>query len=595
MNARFMYRTLVLGLMVKGFTLVCGLWLSGAGVTAVAQKADSFDSVVRQVDSEISVVDAMLARKSEMGIRQESELLCRKAEIYARQQYFSTAISLYEQAVELLESVPGTEEEQMAILGKQSKLYMSYEDYGEGMECLYQLLRLAEGHYPEKEVEAYVGLANYAMLLENRRLAHDYLGSASSLIGRLSQDFQQTESYAALRYSLHNAYAGFYERENIDSAFWHLDQAERYADRNLDKMCILYQNRAVLYGYLKDYSMSEAFFKKAMLLMEDEIQKQYVASNIAELERLKGNLQESLALYSDILKNTNEKTPDRLKIGTCIAMADLYAKEGDSAKAYSLLSQARALSSSGFWSGDEEKILGLQRDFERFRTENAKRLYEYQSEVTQLQLSRKNILIALFSVVLLFCVLLAVSLYRRFQKQRERTRQLSTLLKQTITKDEEALQSLQEQTEKKNRELMANFMSMAKTADTIAGIMSQIEELKKKVKDEDTRKMLSSIENQARSWDWGEHQWAAFKLYFEQVHPAFFSNLNKAYPTLTPGENRICAFIVMNLTTKDIATLLNRSSRTIDTIKFRIRKKLDIPKDVSTLSFLLPFTQANKA
>lgn len=60
---------------------------------------------------------------------------------------------------------------------------------------------------------------------------------------------------------------------------------------------------------------------------------------------------------------------------------------------------------------------------------------------------------------------------------------------------------------------------------------------------------------------------------------------------MTAGENRICAFIVMNLNTKDIAALLNRSPRTIDTIKFRIRRKMGIPKEVSTLSFLLPFTQ----
>ena len=174
---------------------------------------------------------------------------------------------------------------------------------------------------------------------------------------------------------------------------------------------------------------------------------------------------------------------------------------------------------------------------------------------------------------------------------RVRSRQLSELLERKISEDQDALQALQGQTEKKDRELLSNTISLAKANDTISSILSSVESLQKQSSDAKESELLSHIAAQIRTLDWGENQWAAFKLYFEQVHPAFFSKLNKAYPTLTAGENRICAFIVMNLNTKDIAALLNRSPRTIDTIKFRIRRKMGIPKEVSTLSFLLPFTQ----
>lgn len=88
-----------------------------------------------------------------------------------------------------------------------------------------------------------------------------------------------------------------------------------------------------------------------------------------------------------------------------------------------------------------------------------------------------------------------------------------------------------------------------------------------------------------------ERGWNDFKLYFEQIHPSVFSRLNKAYPKLTAGENRLCAFLIMNLTTKEISALTNRSVRTVETAKFRLRKKLDIPKDTNILAFLWQFTE----
>ncbi len=80
--------------------------------------------------------------------------------------------------------------------------------------------------------------------------------------------------------------------------------------------------------------------------------------------------------------------------------------------------------------------------------------------------------------------------------------------------------------------------------------------------------------------------WELFTISFEKVHPDFFRSLYYRHPYLSPGESRMCAFIIMNMSTKEIASLTNRSVRTIDSIKYRLHKRLGLDSGTSTESYL---------
>lgn len=73
-----------------------------------------------------------------------------------------------------------------------------------------------------------------------------------------------------------------------------------------------------------------------------------------------------------------------------------------------------------------------------------------------------------------------------------------------------------------------------------------------------------------------ENLWKMFSYSFGQINQKFFDNLHKLHPSLTPSETRMCAFILTGLTVKEIAILTNRSSRTIESIRYTLRKKLGI-------------------
>lgn len=74
--------------------------------------------------------------------------------------------------------------------------------------------------------------------------------------------------------------------------------------------------------------------------------------------------------------------------------------------------------------------------------------------------------------------------------------------------------------------------------------------------------------------------------HFDEAHPDFLKKLTKDYPGLTPMEMKICTLLKIGLSTKEIADILFTSTRTVDTHRFRIRKKLQLSEYDNLSSFL---------
>ncbi len=94
--------------------------------------------------------------------------------------------------------------------------------------------------------------------------------------------------------------------------------------------------------------------------------------------------------------------------------------------------------------------------------------------------------------------------------------------------------------------------------------------------------IVADIKKSLRVLDGQENVWEMFKVYFEEVNQRFFDNLFKVCPELTNAEVRMCAYMLTGMTTKEIASVTNRSVRTVDCIKYNIRRKLNISEPTET-------------
>ncbi len=85
----------------------------------------------------------------------------------------------------------------------------------------------------------------------------------------------------------------------------------------------------------------------------------------------------------------------------------------------------------------------------------------------------------------------------------------------------------------------------------------------------------------------GEHMWNEFEVCFERVHNNFYNKLIDKIPDISLREKRLCAFLTMNMSTKEISAITFQSPNSIDVAKHRLRKKLGINSDDDFANFLI--------
>jgi len=86
-----------------------------------------------------------------------------------------------------------------------------------------------------------------------------------------------------------------------------------------------------------------------------------------------------------------------------------------------------------------------------------------------------------------------------------------------------------------------------------------------------------------------DHDWAIFEESFNRVHDDFFKRLMQQFPELTPGDLRLAAYLKMNLSSKEIAPLLNISVRGVENKRYRLRKKLGLSEEANLAEFILGY------
>ncbi len=145
---------------------------------------------------------------------------------------------------------------------------------------------------------------------------------------------------------------------------------------------------------------------------------------------------------------------------------------------------------------------------------------------------------------------------------------------------------LEQDLKSKNRDIAAITLQMVSKNDLLLEVQETLQSAIK-TKDSDAlkpflRKLAHKIETHLSNTS----DWETFEAHFDLIHSDFFKKLKGIYPTLTIPELKMCAFIKMGLSTKEIAQRLNLSMRGTETSRFRLRKKLDITEGQSFQAFM---------
>jgi DNA-binding CsgD family transcriptional regulator len=97
--------------------------------------------------------------------------------------------------------------------------------------------------------------------------------------------------------------------------------------------------------------------------------------------------------------------------------------------------------------------------------------------------------------------------------------------------------------------------------------------------------LIQMIDNQMEA----DVYWEQFEYNFDQVYMNLLTRLKTQYPDLTRTNLKLCAYLRLNMSSKEIATLMNITSSGIDKARNRLRKKLDIQPSHDLSDFLMKF------
>ena len=144
---------------------------------------------------------------------------------------------------------------------------------------------------------------------------------------------------------------------------------------------------------------------------------------------------------------------------------------------------------------------------------------------------------------------------------------------------------LMEDLDYKNKELTDNVRYMLEKNDIINMASEKLNRIKSQFKPEN-RAILNEVIMELQSAT-DNDIWEDFEIRFNQVHSNFYKNLRNDFPNLSPSELKLAAFLKLNMTTKEIATILHQSIKSIETSRNRLRKKLNIVNtNISLFDFL---------
>jgi DNA-binding CsgD family transcriptional regulator len=127
-------------------------------------------------------------------------------------------------------------------------------------------------------------------------------------------------------------------------------------------------------------------------------------------------------------------------------------------------------------------------------------------------------------------------------------------------------------------------MYTAKKVGMITNIAKELQKSKPDFKSEN-RDIIDNVIRQLENAS-SEESWKEFEVRFQDVHIEFYDNLNKALPDLTPNEKKLCAFLKLNMTTKDISAITHQSVKSITMARYRLRQKLNLERDENLIAFL---------
>ncbi len=478
---------------------------------------------------------------------------------------FSKALELSDKTIALAKEINNGAMLSDAIQRK-STIYLDKGEYKSATEELIRALGVLDTLKEEKPIKkaiVEVGIGRTEILGENYPASLPYLKKGLEIFKEYEDDKWQAITYIELG-------SAYYHLKNYDLSLENYNRSLEISKRrkweNFEAANVA--NIGAIFMEQKDYKKALQYFFRSneISIKHGSINNQIINYNdIASTYYLMSNYPKALENYNYAVQLADSiQSIDNLS-DALAERGDTYEKMGNLQRAISDFKASKTLKDSIFTENKFRQIEELKTQYETEKREQQIVLQKKEITVLEQEASISSLQRILLGIGLLLSL---IGLYAIRQKMKR-----NRLEKEKV----EAELAF------KKKELTTHALNLARKNEVLEAVKQKASALRLEGNNPGYKDLIRTINFDQQD----DRNWENFIQYFEQVHKDFSSNIKRKYPEITSNELRLLALLKMNLSSKEIASILNISAEGIKKARYRLRKKLDLTTEDSLQDLVL--------
>lgn len=442
----------------------------------------------------------------------------------------------------------------------------------------YQLLISAIPVFEKMKDYYYLGNAYYLMALifrgiEDAKSANEYI--------RLSQ-----ENYGKAKAPLNKIYFFKALLADGDEAIRLYNMTIKEDENEIGTVSQAYCNMASIYIEKGMTDSARICIDKGLkslekLRPENRLLHSILLINVVRINYINGEYHTALENLKKIQNMSKDYPNERYIVTMYMLFSEVYEKLGNITEAYEYLKLYQTEFARQMQISEQEQIQRM-RAKEAINKQNATiNLLKKEAEI------RQNYIYITILVSIVFILIvsgISIVLYMRMRIRKIENRELRNNLKQEMIIASINRQNFENDIQQKNCEISSSVLLLANKNE----VLQQISDITRKYSDNGQIpaayvKQINEVIGLSLKND---DEWSRFKIHFDSVHPSFFTKLKEACSELTENDLRLCAYIRIGMRAKQIAEMLSVSPDSVNSNRYRLRKKLNLKKEDSLDDFI---------
>ncbi len=444
------------------------------------------------------------------------------------------------------------------ILGN---IYLNLGEYEISSEHLFKCLKLVENNDNKKGIEQILTSIGYLYFEQNKyEKALEYFLKSLAI----AREINDSSGISKGLNNIAAIYGSINEYEKIGPYLFEALKISKASGHKISEG-INYVNIGVIYKEMNKHDSVYYYFKKAEEIFSE-------LNNIPLLATVYYNLSE-FCLEIDSVNNSLEYAYKAFDLGRTHKLKKVIYDAADKLhKIYLSNNDPENASKFQIIKYQIKDSMNLEQSLTNLARLELQYDYEKQNHEELIRQQKKD-----FRIITIIIILISIIISFSLIMVNRRVKTKNVKLKN---------QRLEDEVEYKNKELALSVMTLLRKNEILSEISKKLINISNKTSQTETKNDIKEIAADLRK-NTDNEIWDEFELRFKQVHGDFYEKLEMNYPNLTPNEKKICAFLRLNMSSKDISDLTGQSISSIEVARYRLRKKLGISNtDTNLITFL---------